>query len=32
MDALLDPRFAAAIGLMVLLTISPGPDVAADRA
>ncbi len=28
MDFLLDPRFAGAIGLMVLLTIAPGPDMA----
>jgi RhtB (resistance to homoserine/threonine) family protein len=27
-DALLDPRFFGAIGLMVLLTIAPGPDMA----
>ena len=28
MDALLDPRFVGAIGLMVLLTVAPGPDLA----
>ncbi len=28
MDALLDPRFGAALGLMVLLTVAPGPDMA----
>jgi threonine/homoserine/homoserine lactone efflux protein len=27
-DVLVDPRFLGAIGLMTLLTIAPGPDMA----
>ena len=28
MEAIADPRFLGALGLMVLLTIAPGPDMA----